>query len=419
MTKSTRFNATLMVRQGVQRLLRSRQSERFKAWMRGSGPAERFGIEVHGGRTVADVVGYFGDGTDQLYQLQQWIPALEELNDEHSVVLVFRQRAAFEAAKAMTALPMALAVSYPDLTDLYSENVYRLAIYVNNSMRNFQSMSDPSIVHVHVDHGESDKASSISNQLKAYDKVFVAGDAAMERCERVLWGFDESKLVSIGRPPLDGRFSSVLPQDSRLTVVYAPTWPGENESNNYTSVDVLGQQIVEALLSMHVRVVYRPHPRATGLVDSAVSEADQAIRSMLNAANSRGEAHIISTADNILSIFEDTDVLIADISSVGLDFLYLHTDRCLLLTDRRNDPARLREISPIAGALATVSLDTVGQLPKLVGDELHSYSSLEARTKLSDHYFGSKTDEGSTGKFVEAIGSAIRERETPHYPRQN
>lgn len=414
MTKSTRINVTKTVRQGVQRLLRSRHGERLKTWMRGSGPAERFGIEVYGGRTAADVIGYFGDGTDQLYQLQQWLPALEKLDVEHSVVLVFRQRAAFEAAKAITSLPMALAVSYPDLTDLYGTNVYRLAIYVNNSMRNFQSMSDPSIVHVHVDHGESDKTSSISNQLKAYDKVFVAGSAAMERCARVLCGLDGSKLVSIGRPPLDGRFSSVLPHDERLTVVYAPTWPGENDSNNFTSVDVLGQQIVEALLSMHVRVIYRPHPRATGMVDSAVSEADRAIRLMLNAANDEGGGHIISTAHNILNIFEDTDVLIADISSVGLDFLYLHTDRGLLLTDRRNDPARLREISPAADALGTVSLATVEQLPRLVDDELHSSSPLEVRTQLRDHYFGSKTDEGSTGKFVDAIGAAIREREALH-----
>lgn len=414
MTKSTGFNVANSVRQRFQRLLRSRRGERLKTWMRGSGPAERFGLEVYGGRTAANVIGYFGDGLDQLYQLKQWLPALAKLNNEHPVVLVFRQRGAFEAAKVITELPMVLAVSYPDLTDLYAQNVYRLAIYVNNSMRNFQSMSDPSIVHVHVDHGESDKTSSISNQLKAYDKVFVAGPAAMERCARVLWGLDGSKLVPIGRPPLDGRFNSVLPHDDRLTVVYAPTWPGENDSNNFTSVDVLGQQIVEALLSMHVRVIYRPHPRATGMVDSAVSEADRMIKSMLNAANGRGGAHIISTDHNILDIFEDTDVLIADISSVGLDFLYLHTDRGFLLTDRRNDPARLREASPAADAVGTVSLDTVGQLSQLVDDELHSYSSLEVRAELRDHYFGSKTDEGSTGKFVEAIGAAIREREAPH-----
>lgn len=411
MTAPAENYAKRLARSGVQRLLRTKFGEELKSWMRGSGPADREGVEVHGDRSTAEVIAYFGDSPDKLYQLEQWLPALESLNSEHPTALVFRQRASFAAAKSMTWLPQILAVSYPDLTDLYANHDYKLAIYVNNSMRNFQSMAEPSIVHVHVDHGESDKSSSISNQLKAYDKVFVAGPAAKERCERSLWAFDQNKLVTIGRPPLDGKFSSVLPRDGRRTVVYAPTWQGESEANNFTSVDVLGPQIVESLLDSHVRVVYRPHPRTTDLAESKFSTADRAIRSMIDDANEKGGSHIVSAEHNILDLFEDTDVLIADISSVGLDFLYLHTDRGLILTDRHNDPIRMLESSPIGSSLGTVSLDTLGRLSQIVEESLNDEGQFTARNRLKNFYFGVKSAGESTGEFVKAVENAVLERD--------
>ena len=42
-----------------------------------------------------------------------------------------------------------------------------------------------------------------SNQLKAYDHVLIAGQAARERIRRKLIGFDESHLVEVGRPQVD------------------------------------------------------------------------------------------------------------------------------------------------------------------------------------------------------------------------
>lgn len=411
MTRVSGSGIKRIARSGVRRVVRSKQVGRLRSWMRGSGPADRFGIEVLGDRSTADVIAYFGDGPDQLYQLQQWVHALETLNDTRPVAVVFRQRGAFEAAQAMTSLPLVLAISYPDLADLYAENDYRLAIYFNNGMRNFQSMAEASIVHVHVDHGESDKKSSISNQLKAYDKVFVAGPAAMDRCERALWGIDRDRLVAVGRPPLDGDFVSALPHDGRRTVVYAPTWQGENEANNFTSVDALGPRIVESLLSSHARVVYRPHPRVEYTHEAALSSADREIRSMIQIANDKGGRHIVSTDLSILDIFEDADALIADVSSVGPDFLYLHPDRGLILTDRHNDSARMELNSPLGAALGTLTLDNVDQLPQMIEDSLHDDASLAARGRLKYHYFGPNAAGESTTQFVKAVDAAIRERE--------
>ena len=51
------------------------------------------------------------------------------------------------------------------------------------------------MLHVHVNHGESDKLSMVSNHAKAYDRVFVAGEAAVQRHLDGLLEFDTSRLV--------------------------------------------------------------------------------------------------------------------------------------------------------------------------------------------------------------------------------
>src|SRR5262249_7350732 len=99
-------------------------------------------------------------------------------------------------------------------------------------------------------HGESDKVSMASNQAKAYDRVLVAGEAALRRYREALIEFDERRFVPVGRPQLDLRPEPVLPPTARRTVLYAPTWEGENAANNFTSVDVHGPAIAAATLPL-------------------------------------------------------------------------------------------------------------------------------------------------------------------------
>ena len=65
--------------------------------------------------------------------------------------------------------------------DLYRVSSMQAIVYVNNGVGNFQSLAVTDLVHVHVNHGESDKVCMVSNQVKAYDRVFVAGEAAVQR----------------------------------------------------------------------------------------------------------------------------------------------------------------------------------------------------------------------------------------------
>ena len=287
---------------------------------------------------AGDVVVYFSDVVNKAYQLEQWLPTLEKLHETRRVVLVFRKVPTMRYFRKLTDLPKIYVRRLDDLVNFYDFNNFKLCLYVNNGVANFQSLSASRPMHVHINHGESDKLSMVSNQAKAYDRIFVAGPAAIERHRAVLLDFDLDRLVSVGRPQLDTHFESELPAFHGWTIMYAPTWEGENDANNYTSMDLFGERIIEALMALpNIRVVYKPHPRITTSTTPAIATAHERICGLLEEHNAAGGDHLIAETQNILALFDDADALITDVSSVGLDYLYLHPEKPLILTDRRDD----------------------------------------------------------------------------------
>ena len=166
--------------------VRSSAWERTSKWIRGAERWNRLEDEYDGSYVKAEVVVYFGDRSSKFYQLEQWIPVLEQLHKHHKVVIVVRKGSALTSVLEATHLPVVFKRKFDPLQTFYHANDFKLALYVNNGMTNFQSLSFAPMVHVHVNHGESDKLSMVSNQAKAYDKVFVAGEAAVERHRRAL-----------------------------------------------------------------------------------------------------------------------------------------------------------------------------------------------------------------------------------------
>ncbi|MGH3587922.1 MAG: CDP-glycerol glycerophosphotransferase family protein, partial [Pseudonocardia sp.] len=314
------------------------------------------------------VVAYFADTPNQVYQLQQWLPVLEQVAERHPLALVTRNWEVTELLRQITPLPVLFTRRLDGLRRIYDQVDVKTVIYVNNGWRNFQSLIHQRALHVHVNHGESDKISMVSNQAKAYDHVVVAGQAAIERHQRALINFDLGRLVVCGRPQLDLEVSPVLaPAPGRRTVFYAPTWSGEDDANNYTSLDVYGVAIVRALLDLpDVRLVYKPHPRVLTATEPHVVEAHAEIVRLLTAATRAGVPHEMPFDADILGVFEGADLLVTDISSVGLDFLYLRPEAPIVLTDRRTDRARIVAEAPVASAVDIVDGDTVGDVAEIL-----------------------------------------------------
>jgi hypothetical protein len=67
------------------------------------------------------VVAYFADDPTRTYQLVPWLPVLEVLHQRHPVALVLRDPDSAEVVGARTGLPVLVAPTFADLTELYGE----------------------------------------------------------------------------------------------------------------------------------------------------------------------------------------------------------------------------------------------------------------------------------------------------------
>ena len=317
---------------------------------------------------------------------------LEELHQKHRVVLVLRKGSSLLQALESTQLPVVFKRHFDPLHTYYHANDFKLALYVNNGVTNFQSLAFAPMVHVHVNHGESDKLSMVSNQAKSYDKVFVAGDAAIKRHRRALIDFDESALIKIGRPQLDiDRPAELEPSSARRLCTRQRG--RRKQSNNYTSVDLYGPQIVEAALRIpNTRLIYKPHPRVEASSVPAMTEANTRILALIDQANETvadpTQQHRVLMQGDILAMFDAVDLLVTDISSVGLDFLYLEPHKPLALTDRRTDTVKLNAEAPISRATPIIDEATVERVESMLLEMLSDDTAAAARQELRRHYFG-------------------------------
>ena len=369
---------------------------------------------IPGEPVPAEVVAYFADDPRKLYQLRQWLPVFERLDVRHPVLIVTRDVRTYAEVGRVTALRSVLARALPDLVDLYESSDPKLGVYVNNSVRNFHSLIARRMLHVHVNHGESDKACMVSNQVKAYDRVFVAGEAAVLRHRASLIEFDETKLVRVGRPQLDVRPAGALAPTDRRTVLYAPTWEGETASDDYSSVDVYGPAIVRAALDLpDVRVVYKPHPRVALSRDPDVAAGHRQILRLLAEAARRdpGAGHQALTEGDILALFPCCDLLITDVSSVGLDFLYLHPDKPLFITDRQDTGQQLFAEVPVSRCADVIDSSTIAALGRTLVAGLARDQRRGLREAMRRHYFGDLAPGESTERFLSAIDEVIAARD--------
>jgi hypothetical protein len=361
------------------------------------------------------VIAYYADDPTRSYQLIQWLEVLETLHEHHPVGIVVRDVDVAALLQERTALPVFTVPSFPELTALYDALDAKVALYCNNSIFNFQSLIHGRMLHAHINHGESDKQSMASNNAKAYDRVFVAGEAAVQRHVEGLLDFDTRHLVRIGRPQLDLRPTPLLAPTRRRTVLYAPTWEGDADYNDYTSVDTLGTRIVRAILAVPgVRLVYKPHPKVTTSLTPAVQEGHLAILRLVAEASERDPeaGHAAVLRGDILAVMPDCDAMVTDVSSVGLDWLYLRTEAPILITDRHQDVERFRQDVPVSRCADVVDESNVAGLAGLLAARLDHDEHHLARVGMRHFYFDDIQVGESTTRFLDAVDelAALRDR---------
>ncbi len=266
------------------------------------------------------------------YIANQWLPVFDQA-PQSGVVMV---RVASELPIiSPTHLSIVLA-STPRSVERLTLPTIRAAFYGGFALKNTQLMRNPSIKHVMLNHGDSDKASSFNATAAAYDELWVAGQAAVDRYEGAGIHVPADHYALIGRPQVESLKVGPLSKDPKV-VLYAPTWEGYFDQTDYTSLDRCGAELVAWLLREHpeIHIWFKPHP-SSGRFRSSMLAAKARIGELLRAA---GPAHVLvdDLGYSLAEAMNHADVLVTDVSSVASDFLA--TRRPLLVTN----PADLTE----------------------------------------------------------------------------
>lgn len=342
----------------------------------------------------AKVMVFFATGRNTVYQLRGWLRALEDLDAAHGVVVVCRDSRAAAAIRAESTLDCLTLATPAQLDAILQLSSVKLALYVNHNPINFECLRFPSLVHVYLGHGDSDKGVSVSNQVKAYDFCFLAGQGALDRTAAGTMLYDApGRSIVVGQPELDVAWPAPDPDPQRRTVLYAPTWEASQPSMCYSSLQTMGEQIMAAVRGRY-RLIYRPHP-STGSLDPAYAALDTQLR---------GLADRVDTDVPLTRSFADADLLLADVSAVILS--WLPSGRPVVLIE----PAVPMLKSPLLEALPL--LRPGADIASMIDAQLRDDPTAEARGELVEYYFGDTTPGAATARFLQACTDLIELRDT-------
>lgn len=341
---------------------------------------------------------YYGVPTGSEYQIAMWLPYLERIGVPFIVVL--RHASTFRKVSAMTSAPVVLRASMRGLDDVLVPSI-SAAFYVNNGALNAHLVRYPQITHVQLLHGDSDKATSFNPITAMFDKIFVAGQAGIDRYANNNVVIPLEKFEIVGRPQVEAVDVRSDVDRSVRSVLYAPTWRGHFADTNYCSLPA-GPTIIAELVSRGVRVVFRPHPYSYKESESLARVEE--IQSILQKdAQSSGLNHLWGAAAeserSVFECFNEVDAMISDVSSVVPDFLY--SEKPFALVAMTTTPEDFAEEFPLARAAYVIDRET-RRLQQVLGDLLGSDPLINTRRATKVYYLGDFAAEHYADGFVGA-----------------
>ncbi|MFD0214983.1 hypothetical protein ACFVH9_39380 [Streptomyces hirsutus] len=246
-----------------------------------------------------ETVLYFSGSKDSAYQVNMWLEAMEQLDTRPLVIL--RERVIL-ANLAPTTVPVVCVPGGVHLMNLDLSTV-RVALYAANVGKNIHLLRVPTMKHVFIGHGDSDKLASVNPFSKVYDEVWTAGRAGRDRYAIADVGVRDDDIVEVGRPQLapieTWQATAAGPAEGhRPTVLYAPTWEGWDDNPGNTSLLLAGENIVKRLIAADpaVRVLYKPHP-FTGTRSAQAKAAHERITALIEQAAAERAADPRFTVD--------------------------------------------------------------------------------------------------------------------------
>ncbi len=249
--------------------------------------------------------------------------------------------------------------------------------------------------------------------LRAWDRLFFVNERRLRNCVRAgAIDPDSPATRLVGMPKVDclvdgtydrGEVLRGLRLDpARPTVLYAPTW------SPASSLNAIGEPLVDALQSLPVNLVVKLHDRSLDRRERYSGGVDWIARLT---PHLRPEQARLADAANIAPLLVAADVLITDHSSAGFEYLLL--DRPIVRIERPS-LATLANIHPDYIALlrdVSRTADDVAGVIAAVAAALADPSALSARRRAvaADLFYRAGS---ATGRAVRAVYEAV-ELESP------
>jgi CDP-Glycerol:Poly(glycerophosphate) glycerophosphotransferase len=345
--------------------------------------------------TSPEILVHFNARTRSAYAITDWMTVLEQLNHTHPVVIltVDRQPWHFDTIAA-TSIPLVHLVGAEAIEHFVEQlPTLALALYPRNTSPNKNLLRVPGLYDVYIGHGDSDKAEAVNPATRAFDELWIAGEAARTRYLSANVGVREEQLRIVGRPQIGELLdlAQSVSRGPRKSVVYAPTWEGYYADDGYSSVVTYGADVLTALLSLpNVAVTYLPHP-ALGTLNRQFALASDHLVSRLRRA--RGSSVIAGSLTERYAVLAAADVLVADVGSDIVDFLAL--DRPSVL----------------------VGSDSIGALADTVSRALTTTETDATRAHRARHYLGNLSTP-PVERFVAEVDRTLAHVQSTRTPRE-
>ena len=361
---------------------------------------------------------YFSAPDNTEYQLTMWLPYLERIGERF--VVIVREEQAFARIAAKTTAPVMYCPTVNQVDTCVTDRM-RACFFVNNGAKNTHIVRFNHLTHIQLLHGDSDKASSFNPVTAMFDRIFVAGQAGIDRYAANGVHIPRDRFDIVGRPQVEAIDVSAVKvgdrPDDRKTVLYATTWVGLYTDANYCSLPS-GERIVADLLGRGVRVIFRPHPYSSR--DAASSRMVTRIEQLLaEDAAKTGRVHLFGPAAlrdmSVIDCINAADAMVGDVSSVATDWLYSGKPFALTNPLGLADDAYETEF-PLARA-AYVLDQSLSEIRPILDKLLHTDPIAATRRLIRRYYLGDFAPERYADGFVRAARKYVT-AEPAHTVRQ-
>ena len=273
--------------------------------------------------------------------LNFWMSYFKSVS-ENTLILVRNLELYNWVKKHYPSFSVAFAKNVGDIDQLFTHLYYSRNIYYSSNTGNtLHTLKFNELNHVFLGHGDSDKSASAHKYFRAYDEIWVAGQAHIDRFKNAGFPIDKMNFKKIGRPSLRTILKiGELEWDERMppSFLYLPTWEGVYEEGNYSSVQ-FSEDILSLIHSLFPEASLKTkfHP-VTGSRDSRVKNIGSSLNKKFNQID-----HVLEVAEKevpVDTLIARSNIFICDISAVVSEclaansplFVYIPTDKNIVIS---------------------------------------------------------------------------------------